>query len=50
MSPGCIMASRPFMADLMSPTIGAAIGRLLSISSAEMSNWMNLQSGDHCGG
>jgi len=34
----------------MSPTTGAAIARLLSISVAEISTWINRVPSDHSGG
>jgi hypothetical protein len=36
-------------ADLMSPTTGAAIARLLSISVGEMSTWTNCALSDQSG-
>ncbi len=45
--PGAFSAS---ITEPMSPTRGAAIGWLLSISLASMSAWMNVASGDQPGG
>ena len=47
--PGLLRSTRASITDPISPTSGAAIGWLLSISAAAMSTWMNLASGLHCG-
>ena len=47
--PGCSIASRAATDEAMSPTTGAAMARLLSISVGGMSSWTNCAVGDHCG-
>src|ERR1700686_4038909 len=47
--PGFSVALTAAKTDLMSPTIGAAIARLLSNSVGEMSTWTNRVLSDHSG-
>jgi hypothetical protein len=47
--PGNVCSTSASITEPMSPTNGAAIGWLESISLAAMSTWMNFASGFHCG-
>jgi len=47
--PGFSIARRADMEEAISPTTGAAMARLLSISVGRMSSWMNSAVGDHSG-
>src|SRR6266403_5544549 len=48
--PGLNLLKSADMAEPISATTGAAMGRLLSISVGEMSTWMSRTAGDHFGG